>query len=256
MVLTFYAKPRSVTILVIKTADPNVFYLLLPACKNVVESGFLMTNKLQHVALLVLVPFLVLITIAIKVDGQQKRPPISKLRLIDYGGDLRSLLGSLATSYDVVIGFEVARTEPHSYVTVSLTDATLEDVMNAMVLSKPIYTWRKSSNGFEVLPKDRADQILDGVLSSFHVENASTYDALKTLIGMEEVVNTLRSSGIRTSETSAPHYDQARMSLDLHDVTIREALNRITSQSESKFWTYQRDATGPASLTIQVIGNQ
>lgn len=202
-----------------------------------------------------MISFVLLAALAMEVEAQQTSARLSTLRVIEYAGDLRSLLASLSTSYDVVIGFEVARIEPQSYVKVSLKEATIEDIMNAIALSRPIYRWQKTSVGFEVLPLDQPDKFLDTVVSSFHVENVSTYDALKALIGLEEVKNALGVSGMRNSETIAPHDDQARMNIDVRAATIREVLNRITSNSGAKFWTYQRDTAGPASLTIKIIGN-
>lgn len=192
---------------------------------------------------------LLLVSTAICVQAQQTNSRLAQLRVIEYGGDLGSLLGSLSSSFEVVIGFEVARSEPQSFVKVSLHEATAEDIMNAIVANKPIYTWRKTLLGFEVLPRNNPDQFLDSVISSFHVENASPNEALKSLVSREDVVGAFRQIGISDWSTNAPVDSVAKLNMDLNDVTIREAVSQITAASGLKYWTYKR--TGQAiSITI------
>jgi len=196
-----------------------------------------------------LITTLLLISTAINVQAQQTTSRLAQLRVIEYGGDLGSLLGSLSSSFEVVISFEVARSEPQSFVKVSLQDATPDDIMNAIVANKPIYTWRKTPLGFEVLPRNNPDQFLDSVFSSFHVENATPNDALKSLVAREDVVSAFRQFGITDSSTNAPLNSVAKLNMDLNGVTIREAISQITAASGLKYWTYKR--TGQSiSITI------
>jgi hypothetical protein len=82
-------------------------------------------------------------------------------RVIKYDGDMALMLANLTEIYGVTIGLEVDPKRPRSRVSFYLRDATLNDVLNAIVKSEPAYQWRERSGCIEVLPVEASSPLLD-----------------------------------------------------------------------------------------------
>jgi hypothetical protein len=120
------------------------------------------------------------------VTAQQAVRPTEPLRIVSYGGDLKTFLGQMPNSFDITMGFEISPLHPRSYVSFEVHDATFADMMNALVKARPEYRWRQAGKVVEVYPAIGTNPILDLTVSSFHVKDCGR--------GSQSATRTQRSS--------------------------------------------------------------
>src|SRR5258708_3246261 len=96
-----------------------------------------------------------------RASGQQTpNPKPQPLRVIQFDGDMALLLATLADSFEATIGLEVDPKQQTPRVSLFVRDATLPDILNAMVKSAPGYQWREQNGCFEVLPIESSSPLL------------------------------------------------------------------------------------------------
>jgi len=189
-----------------------------------------------------------LLVCAVSLSASAQQPtqkvvqPTSQLRVVSYGGDFQTFLAQMPNTFDVTIGFEVSASQPRSYVAFEVYDASLDDVMNALVKAKPLYRWAKSDNVINVLPSEDATPFLETVINSFQATGVTADEAVAGLLRLGEVQYVGKSLQLRLSPTLVPPNADpgTRFSLNLQGVTLRQALSRIASQSGLRFWTFER----------------
>ncbi len=199
-----------------------------------------------------LVSCVVVLSSLILVNAQHTAPNNQTLRIVSYGGDLQTFLGHTSNTYDVTIGLEVEPSQPRSYVAFEVLDATFDDVMNAIVKAKPVYSWRKTGNAVEVYPTDTTNPLLDLTVNSFHVKDVVAVEALNQLLGLNEVQTAMNTSQLQPqSEMFNPPPDPGkRVTIDLEKAKLRDILSRIAADSGVKFWTFNR--SGPQQKTFSI----
>ncbi len=69
--------------------------------------------------------------------------PTHRVRLVHYIGDLSPFLTLSARDYDASIGFEARPEGMRTPLAVKLYDANLQDMLDAVIQSKPLYRWRE-----------------------------------------------------------------------------------------------------------------
>src|SRR6185436_7904495 len=80
---------------------------------------------------------------AVSTSGVMAQQPAPRtLRVIDYAGDMTMLLAAMPNAYGVTVGLELD-TQPYYQVRFFLENATVTDVMNAMVQSAKKFQWRQ-----------------------------------------------------------------------------------------------------------------
>lgn len=203
------------------------------------------TNLKQIASMLAIV-----LAVAAAISAQQNPAKASQVRVIKFHGDMASLLATLAQQYDVTIGLEADPKKPRSEVTLDLYDATFHDMLNGIVQSEPRYQWRESDGCIEILPVSNGVSLMDTMISSFQVKDASREEAIKELLNLPEVraiAMTLnlsrRAPGNLPARTS-----EEKVSLNLNGVTLRQALNRIIKQSGARFWLFRTYPDGTFSI--------
>ena len=87
------------------------------------------------------------------------------LRVVDYSGDMLSFVAQLPSVFKTCFSFEIDPLEPRSTLTFRVTDATLDDVMNAIVKTKPTYAWRRNGKTIEIYPAGHANALLETRIS-------------------------------------------------------------------------------------------
>lgn len=188
--------------------------------------------------------------------GQQtpvQREPIAHLV---YNGEMTALLAHLAERFGVTIGIEFAPHQERMQVRLELKDPTLPDVLNAIVQGAPRYRWRESEGVFEISPLRGSSPVLDTTISSFQITDASQAEAVEQLMNLPEVRAGMGAMSLqfRSADTRMRERNQARLSLRLEGVTVRQALHRIAEMSGSRLWVFRRQARGGDGEFIS-IGN-
>ena len=114
----------------------------------------------------------------VSASGVMAQQPAPKtLRIIEYQGDFTMLMAALPNPYGVTVGLELDA-KGHHVVGVSLRDATITDVMNAMVQSVPTFQWQQTGEFIDVWPSAKSNPLLETRISSFNVKNLSPSEAL------------------------------------------------------------------------------
>ena len=103
-------------------------------------------------------------------QDQSNRARQQQLRVVVFHGDLRLLLGSLAQTNGVVIGFETDATSP-LLVKVDARDVTFRQLLDVIVLGHPQYRWREVDGTIEFSPVSGGNPVLDTVIGNFDVKD-------------------------------------------------------------------------------------
>jgi hypothetical protein len=183
----------------------------------------------------------------------QKQVPIEpmRLRIISYSGLMIPLLSTLARDFRVVIGLEVDPQNPDPTITFYLHDASIEDVLNTIVMSRPQYQWRRDGALMDVLPINGASPLLDTFVEDFQVKDVTETEAIDQLLSRPEVKATMLNADLhRAPAKVSAQSNQTKFSLALSRVTVREALSRITSASGSQFWMFRGSGSKVRVFTI------
>lgn len=187
-----------------------------------------------------------------RVIGQQaSAPKIQPLRVIQYDGDMATLLAHLAGSFDVTIGLETDPKQPKSQVSLYVRDATFTDVLNAIVKSAPRYKWRELDGCIEVLPVGASSPLLDTLINNFRVTDVDQTDALNRLMNLPDVQNNLRAMSLSRKDpgSASTQTKSEKFSTKFEALTMRQALCRITKDSGGRFWIFQTFSDGSLSVS-------
>ena len=194
-----------------------------------------------------LVLFMVIGAVSVSpIMGQQRTPSkIPPLRIIKYDGDMASLLAVLSKDFGVTIGLEIAPKQLQPRVSLYVKDATLADILNAIVKSAPAYEWRERNGCIEVLPVEGSNPFLDTMINSFQVTEVDHTEAVNRLLNLPDVQANLTSMSLtrkelsNTSATRAYATRTGKLSVKLEGVTVRQALSTIANESRARFWIFQ-----------------
>jgi len=128
----------------------------------------------------------------------------------------------------------------------------LRQAMDSLVEANPGYRWETNGSVLNLMPSSGI-AILDTMISSFHVD--ATDLEIRALPGelmrLAEVRKALAAQGLQPSvgqeveSVPAPIHITPRqpvpIHLDLHNVSLREALNRIAELSPGSVWSYREN---------------
>lgn len=179
-----------------------------------------------------------------------QQPAYPPVRIIKFDGDMTMILAALPDTYGVTVGLEL---DAHRYhrVGVSLMDATVSDVMNAIVQSSKKYQWRQTGAFVDVWPSAGSNPLLDTRISSFNVKDLSPSEAFDQLLSLPEVQATMIGMDMkrRALEVSPKNLSSSRCSVNLGGVTLREALNKIAQESHIDIWIFRNYPNGFFSIS-------
>ncbi|HJQ34495.1 MAG TPA: hypothetical protein VJ866_20110 [Pyrinomonadaceae bacterium] len=185
--------------------------------------------------------------------GQQAAataPKVSELKAVVYNGDMSNLLNRLAEAYGVVIGFEAEPARPRPAVNISVRDATVQDVLDAVVRARPEYKWRQAGDFFDVYPAEGASALLDTQVGSFQLSASRWAEAADALLALPEVQSRASALSLTRRETGrdAAASGGEVFSLHLERVPVRTALHEMTKRSGGHFWAFRQDGGKTFSL--------
>jgi hypothetical protein len=171
---------------------------------------------------------------------QSSQARAQQLRVVIYQGELRSLLGSLADSYGVVIGFETDARLP-ALIKVEAHDVTFHQLLDVIVQGHPQYRWREVDGAIEFSPASHGNYVLDTVISNFEVKDLHFSAAIDSLLKLPEVQSSLAATALTRNEDGyQPRTPGNMFSLRLRQVTVRRALHEIARKSGTNFWAFRQ----------------
>ena len=182
------------------------------------------------------------------VMAQQTTPPT--VRVIDVNGDMAMLLANLSNTYGVTVGLELD-TQRYQRVAVSLQDATMTDVMNAIAQSSKKYQWSQTGGVVDFWPLAGSNPLLEARISSFNVKDRSPSDTLDQLFNLPEVQAKMTELHLkrRAPEGAREKFSGSTFSLNLEGVTLREALSKIAQESHLGIWIFRNYPNGYISIS-------
>jgi len=182
------------------------------------------------------------------VMAQQSTP--STLKVIDYSGDMTMLLAAMPNAYGVTMGLEL---DPQAYyqIRISLIDANLADVMNAIVKSSKKYQWRQAGAYVDVWPLAGSNPLLETKISIFNVKDVTPSEAFDRLLNLPEVQANMKDLNLqrRAPEGFSGKLSSSKFSVNLEGVSLREALDKIAQESHIEIWIFRNYPNGFFSIS-------
>ena len=165
-----------------------------------------------------------------------------KFARIVYDGDMAGLLSKLAQEFNVNIGLEVYPWRPTIPVKVDVGEATLADVLDAVVNSAPRYRWREVGGDYEVSPAGAGCPLLDTRVEEFNVRGVTQAEAVEQLMNLPEVKSGMTALKLRYEARPARPTAQGgeRFSLSVRGASLRQVLHQIAGRSGGRFWGFGR----------------
>jgi hypothetical protein len=211
--------------------------------------------------------FVVAILIGISMDPHYVRAAASHRRtdegVADYqdsGTDIVQLLSRVSDKFKIPLGIELNKELPHQMVSVHVPKGTVADIFSAIVDAAPGYTWTEQDGIVNILPRERSNSVLDLHISRFTVKDATSIQVREAIDALPEVEVWLKQNGVvdrspididvfaRTRGKPA----LPRVSLRLHNLTLRELLNGVVRKTQLSGWTVSRYGEGAQYLNIQI----
>jgi hypothetical protein len=186
-------------------------------------------------------------TVAQQTSSPRTQPPA----VIEYNGDLATMLATLSKIYGATIGLEVDAQQPQSQVAFHLRDPSLPDVLNAIVKSAPSYQWRESDGCFEVFPAAGSSPLLDTLIRNFRANDIDEEAAINQLLGVPEMQSNMRAMNLsrRAPGSTSTDMQGKNFSVNLDAATLRQALNKIANDSGGRFWIFRNYRDGFFSIS-------
>jgi len=188
---------------------------------------------------------------AVSMSGvMAQQPAVPLVRVIEFKGDFTMVLAALPNVYGVTVGLELDNQRYHN-VTVSLQDATLTDIMNAIVQSSKKYQWRQTGGFIDVWPLAGGNPLLETRINSFNVKDLSPSEAFDQLLNLPEVQANMTALNLkrRAPDVSPGKLSSSRFSVNLEGVSLREALNKIAQESRIENWIFRNYPNGFFSIS-------
>jgi hypothetical protein len=189
------------------------------------------------------------------IRGQQVPSPAPRghvLGGIVYDGDLAGLLQHLAVEFGITIGFEADHRQPRPRVKFELREATLQNVLDAIVRAQPAYQWRQEGGFVDVYPLKGGSPLLDTVIGHFQVSAANWAEASDALLSLPEVQASVSANrlGRREAVRGATGRSGDVFSLYVENVPVRRALHEIAKRSGSHLWVFRQYADREKSFSL------
>lgn len=191
------------------------------------------------------------VSISPAMAQQTASPRIKPPAVINYEGDMASLLARLPEIYGVTIGLEVDAQEPQSRAGLYLRDPTLPDVLNAIVKSAPRYQWRETDGFIEVFPVAGSSPLLGTIISSFWTRDVDEAGAINQLLNAPETQANMRAMSLNHRAVGGTSTEKKgeKISVNLEGVTLRKVLHQIAKNSGGRFWIFRNYSDGFFSIS-------
>ena len=178
-----------------------------------------------------------------------QQTPTSILRVIQFNGDMTSILAAMPNAYGVTLGLELD-TQRYQRIEISVVDATMTDAMNAIVQASKKYQWRQIGGFIEVWPVAGGNPLLETRITSFNAKDLTPAEAFDQLFNLPEVQTNMTTLNLkrRAPDDSRGKPSNVRFSVNLEGMSLREALDRITQESHLGTWVFRNYPNGFFSI--------
>ncbi len=173
--------------------------------------------------------------------------------------DFLTALDDFALKCGVPTGIDLELPVKHRSISVNVSRGTVVDVLNTIVAQEPSYKWAKVNGVVNVMPEENPNNMLDLRIASFHVRNADSSGIHAAIVSLPEVKEWLEQNHLteRTPNytdiiVGKNRYVMPRLSLDLHNMTLREISNRILTSRRFHSWVVARWGEKNQYLSIAV----
>src|SRR5882724_899888 len=186
-------------------------------------------------------------------NGQPVQSKSEIVRTVEFNNvDLGAALAAFAADYDVAIGLEADPEKPRSQISLHLQRVIFHQILDGIVQAEPRYDWREDNGNIDVFPLNRSFDLLDARIQSFQLKDVNRALALNRLFGLPEVQVLILSKNLKPllPNPSVRSKDE-KLSFDLHNVTLRQALNQIAHESGSNFWVFRLYPNGTFEIKLQ-----
>jgi len=177
----------------------------------------------------------------------------------DTAYDFLTALDDFTRTCGVPTGIDLEMPLKQRRLSVDVSRGTVIDVLNAIVAQEPSYKWVKVNGVINVMPEEHENSILDLRIPHLQLANADSSGVHAAIVSLPEVKEWLEQNHL-TERT--PNYMEIivgknrdvmpRVSLDLHDMTLREILNRILKSCRFHSWVVARWGEKNQYLSIGV----
>ncbi|HKV26334.1 MAG TPA: hypothetical protein VJN93_17185 [Candidatus Acidoferrum sp.] len=176
------------------------------------------------------------------------------------GHQFDATVWNLAEKYRLKVGMDLEIVPRQKLISVNLHQGNVADVLNAIVAQERGYSWEETDGTVNIRPRRNANSLLSLRIAHFEVRNTNFDDLNRTILLLPEVKNwseaqhlTERSRGTVIATLVSPGQPlKPLVSLDLHDVTLLDILNRLTSCPGYYFWEVLRYGDNNQYLTIDI----
>jgi hypothetical protein len=191
------------------------------------------------------------ISISPAIAQERSASRIQLPAVIQWDGDMESILAHLPEIYGATIGLETDTQQPQSHVEFYLRDPTLADVLNAIMKSAPRYEWRESDGFIEVFPVAGSSPLLDTMISSFRTSDVDEAGAINQLLKLPEIQANMTAMSLhgRAQSGTSTEKKVEKLSVNLEGVTLRQALHKIAKDSGGRFWIFRNYSGGFFSIS-------
>ena len=187
-------------------------------------------------------------------NAQQRPTPQDRLRTVQFNGvRLSGALALFAADYQITIGLEADPRKPDSTIVLDLHDVAFRNILDGIVRAEPLYKWRDDDGCIDVLPISGGLGLLDSRIQAFQLKDVNRVLAVNRLFGLGEVRALILSKGLkpRPPVPASDRIKDEKLSFDLHDVTVRQALNQIAHDSGTHFWIFRSYADGSFDVSFE-----
>jgi hypothetical protein len=196
--------------------------------------------------------------------GAQEAPPEGRSPLSqeisvyqDSGTDLFQLLNRAGSEYGFPVGVELDGTHSTHLISVKVEHGTVRDVINSIISQAGGYKWVEVNGVINVIPGESGIGLLNTRIGHFHVRDASAQEIREAIASLPEVANWLDKNQVSERSIVSAFVPLQmgglpRISLDLHDVRLREIMNSIIKTRGFRSWCIARYGEGNRYLSISI----
>ena len=187
-------------------------------------------------------------------NGQPVQSKSEIVRTVEFNNiDMGAALAAFAADYDVAIGLEADPEKPRSQISLHLRSVIFHQILDGIVQAEPRYGWREDNGSINVFPRNRSFDLLDARIQSLQLKDVNRALAVNRLFGLPEAQALILSKNLKPLLPNPPsdRIKDEKLSFDLRDVTLRQALNQIAHESGSNFWVFRSYPNGTFEIKLQ-----
>ncbi len=149
-------------------------------------------------------------------------------------------------AYKISTGFEeVVGDSDKNPIVVDLSGDNIGKVFDSIVSQKPKYTWHLEDGVYDLYPKEERDRVTGLGVALYYVKDASSQEASEAVSRLPEFKLWLSEHHATRSEIVSGNRwstaaQNAKVSIELHNVPLRTVLNHLIAAVGDSGWTVFR----------------